>query len=148
MLCSDTMNTASRMESTGRLVDNLQCAGTRHVHLSASCSFSLLHFCSHLLLVCNPRVRTAHATNLVVCYCRGQHLNVTADVEHAVHVRSSGVPGRIHVSDATFNLLPQESWEPTGGVDVKGKVRPNLLSCQSVLSCASLLSSHCQTACC
>jgi len=34
----------------------------------------------------------------------------------------AGVPGRIHVSNATRSLLPHEPWEPTGGVQVKGKV--------------------------
>ncbi len=32
------------------------------------------------------------------------------------------MPGRIHVSDSTHELLPHEQWEPTGGVEVKGKV--------------------------
>eukprot|EP00983_Pelagomonas_calceolata_P042632 1138583-Pelagomonas_calceolata.AAC.3 len=32
-----------------------------------------------------------------------------------------GVPCRIHVSEATHKLLMHEKWEPTGGVEVKGK---------------------------
>lgn len=27
------------------------------------------------------------------------------------------------MSEATYKLLPDEQWEPTGGVEVKGKVR-------------------------
>jgi len=41
----------------------------------------------------------------------------------ASRMESTGVPGRIHVSEATRNLLPQEEWEATGGVEVKGKGR-------------------------
>jgi len=33
----------------------------------------------------------------------------------------AGVPGRIHVSETTHALLLHEQWEPTGGVEVKGK---------------------------
>ncbi|KAF5828584.1 hypothetical protein DUNSADRAFT_17388 [Dunaliella salina] len=39
----------------------------------------------------------------------------------ASRMESTGVPGRIHVSETTQRLLPQESWESTGGVEVKGK---------------------------
>ncbi|KAF5831690.1 nucleotide cyclase [Dunaliella salina] len=39
----------------------------------------------------------------------------------ASRMESTGVPGRIHVSEATRNLLLNEDWEPTGGVEVKGK---------------------------
>ncbi|KAF5831695.1 nucleotide cyclase [Dunaliella salina] len=39
----------------------------------------------------------------------------------ASRMESTGVPGRIHVSEATRNLLLNEAWEPTGGVEVKGK---------------------------
>ncbi|KAF5843538.1 nucleotide cyclase [Dunaliella salina] len=37
-------------------------------------------------------------------------------------MESTGLPGRIHVSETTHNLLCEsELWEPTGGVEVKGK---------------------------
>eukprot|EP00983_Pelagomonas_calceolata_P031665 992936-Pelagomonas_calceolata.AAC.1 len=36
---------------------------------------------------------------------------------------AAGLPGRIHVSETTHNLLQHaEHWEATGGVEVKGKV--------------------------
>ncbi|PNW74300.1 hypothetical protein CHLRE_13g603350v5 [Chlamydomonas reinhardtii] len=41
----------------------------------------------------------------------------------ASRMESSGEPGAIHVSAATRELVPGEDWEPTGGVDVKGKGR-------------------------
>eukprot|EP00200_Dunaliella_tertiolecta_P001993 CAMPEP_0202356486 /NCGR_PEP_ID=MMETSP1126-20121109/10928_1 /ASSEMBLY_ACC=CAM_ASM_000457 /TAXON_ID=3047 /ORGANISM="Dunaliella tertiolecta, Strain CCMP1320" /LENGTH=605 /DNA_ID=CAMNT_0048949245 /DNA_START=191 /DNA_END=2009 /DNA_ORIENTATION=- len=43
----------------------------------------------------------------------------------ASRMESTGVPGRIHVSEATYNLLPHAhgEWEATGGVEVKGKGR-------------------------
>jgi hypothetical protein len=36
-------------------------------------------------------------------------------------MESTGIPGRIHVSDAFMRLVPDESWEASGGVQVKGK---------------------------
>ncbi|GFH23607.1 guanylate cyclase domain-containing protein [Haematococcus lacustris] len=36
--------------------------------------------------------------------------------------KSTAPPGRIQVTEATYRLLPHEQWEPTGGVEVKGKV--------------------------
>uniref|UniRef100_A0A6S8Q644 Guanylate cyclase domain-containing protein n=1 Tax=Dunaliella tertiolecta TaxID=3047 RepID=A0A6S8Q644_DUNTE len=39
----------------------------------------------------------------------------------ASRMESTGVPGRIHVSETTQKLLPAERWESTGGVQVKGK---------------------------
>jgi len=39
----------------------------------------------------------------------------------ASRMESTGVPCRIHVSEATHKLLMHEKWEPTGGVEVKGK---------------------------
>lgn len=36
-------------------------------------------------------------------------------------MESTGVAGRIHVSSALRAQLPQERWEATGGVQVKGK---------------------------
>uniref|UniRef100_A0A7S3VNZ9 Guanylate cyclase domain-containing protein n=1 Tax=Dunaliella tertiolecta TaxID=3047 RepID=A0A7S3VNZ9_DUNTE len=39
----------------------------------------------------------------------------------ASRMESTGVPGRIHVSETTHQLLPHEAWESTGGVEVKGK---------------------------
>ncbi|KAF5842754.1 adenylate and guanylate cyclase catalytic domain-containing protein [Dunaliella salina] len=39
----------------------------------------------------------------------------------ASRMESTGVPGRIHVSKATRDLLQEEMWEATGGVEVKGK---------------------------
>jgi len=35
----------------------------------------------------------------------------------------AGVKGRIHASESTYKLLQHEQWEPTGGIEVKGKVR-------------------------
>ncbi|KAF5829149.1 nucleotide cyclase [Dunaliella salina] len=42
-------------------------------------------------------------------------------VNTSSRMESTGVPGKIHVSEATRNLLPSEMWEATGGVEVKGK---------------------------
>lgn len=41
----------------------------------------------------------------------------------ASRMESTSVPGRIQVSETTHALLPHEAWQPTGGVEVKGKVR-------------------------
>lgn len=40
-----------------------------------------------------------------------------------IRMESTGEAGRIHVSQAFASLLPNERWLPTGGVEVKGKVR-------------------------
>ncbi|GLI65801.1 hypothetical protein VaNZ11_009422 [Volvox africanus] len=43
-------------------------------------------------------------------------------VNTASRMESTGLPGRIHVSEATKILLPDEPWEPRGeGIEVKGK---------------------------
>ncbi|GIM08462.1 hypothetical protein Vretimale_12416, partial [Volvox reticuliferus] len=42
-------------------------------------------------------------------------------INTASRMESTGVPGAIHVSQATRDLTPVESWEPTGGVEAKGK---------------------------
>ncbi|KAL6765651.1 hypothetical protein V8C86DRAFT_506461 [Haematococcus lacustris] len=39
----------------------------------------------------------------------------------ASRMESTAPPGRIQVTEATYRLLPHEQWEPTGGVEVKGK---------------------------
>ncbi|KXZ54068.1 hypothetical protein GPECTOR_5g175 [Gonium pectorale] len=49
-------------------------------------------------------------------------------VNTASRMESTSQPGRIHVSGDTRALLPNERWEPTGGVEVKGKgVMPTYL---------------------
>ena len=42
-------------------------------------------------------------------------------VNMASRMESTGVPGRVHASKATRDLLPDEPWEATGGVEAKGK---------------------------
>ncbi|KAG2434134.1 hypothetical protein HXX76_007861 [Chlamydomonas incerta] len=42
-------------------------------------------------------------------------------VNTASRMESTGVPGAIHVSAAVRELVPGEAWEPTGGVEAKGK---------------------------
>ena len=42
-------------------------------------------------------------------------------VNTASRMESNGVPGRVHASKATRDLLPDEDWEATGGVEAKGK---------------------------
>ena len=42
-------------------------------------------------------------------------------VNTASRMESKGVPGKIHVSKATRDLLPQANWKATGGVEAKGK---------------------------
>lgn len=42
-------------------------------------------------------------------------------INTASRMESTGLPGAIHVSQATRDLTPNEPWEPTGGVEVRGK---------------------------
>ncbi|GLC70669.1 hypothetical protein PLESTF_001020000 [Pleodorina starrii] len=44
-------------------------------------------------------------------------------INTASRMESTGRPGAIHVSAATRDLVPEEAWEPTGGVEAKGKGR-------------------------
>jgi class 3 adenylate cyclase len=39
----------------------------------------------------------------------------------AARLETSCPPGRIHVSADTCALLPEEEWEPVGGVELKGQ---------------------------
>ncbi|GLI68380.1 hypothetical protein VaNZ11_012708 [Volvox africanus] len=36
-------------------------------------------------------------------------------------MESTGQPGAIHASESAFSLLKSEAWEPTGGIEIKGK---------------------------
>ncbi|PNH08005.1 Soluble guanylate cyclase 88E [Tetrabaena socialis] len=45
----------------------------------------------------------------------GDTMNVASRME------STGEAGAIHISQATRDLVPQEAWEPRGGMEVKGK---------------------------
>ncbi|KAG2501536.1 hypothetical protein HYH03_000043 [Edaphochlamys debaryana] len=42
-------------------------------------------------------------------------------INTASRMESTGAAGAIHVSQATRDLVPSEAWEPTGGVEAKGK---------------------------
>ncbi|KAF5842757.1 nucleotide cyclase [Dunaliella salina] len=44
-------------------------------------------------------------------------------MDTASRMESTGMPGRIHASEATRNMLPHVDWEATGGVEVEGKGR-------------------------
>jgi hypothetical protein len=49
------------------------------------------------------------------------HLTATTErTRRASRMESTGVPGSIHVSEATQALLQGEDWEPTGGIEVRG----------------------------
>lgn len=101
------MNTASRMESTGRHVrllrhTMLQDISTPANHQLTRSTLNPEQY-KDVFFLSKPCPGVAEAA-----YCR-------------VHP-ASGVPGRVHVSETTFKLLPQEKWEPTGGINVKGKV--------------------------
>jgi hypothetical protein len=49
------------------------------------------------------------------CPCSGDTMNTASRME------STCKPGCIHVSDAFAKLLPSESWQSMGGVQVKGE---------------------------
>ncbi|KAG2447412.1 hypothetical protein HYH02_007739 [Chlamydomonas schloesseri] len=52
----------------------------------------------------------------------GDTVNTTSRME------STGVPGAIHASESAYQLLRAEAWQPTGGIEVKGKgVMPTYL---------------------
>ncbi|KAG2501657.1 hypothetical protein HYH03_000161 [Edaphochlamys debaryana] len=44
-------------------------------------------------------------------------------INTASRMESTGSPGAIHVSRETYDLVPGEDWQPTGGVEAKGKGR-------------------------
>ncbi|GIL83575.1 hypothetical protein Vretifemale_12365 [Volvox reticuliferus] len=57
---------------------------------------------------------------------RGGHFTTHAPqagdtVNTASRMESTGSPGCIHVSQSTYELLRDEAWVPTGGIEVKGK---------------------------
>ncbi|PNH05888.1 Atrial natriuretic peptide receptor 2 [Tetrabaena socialis] len=66
-------------------------------------------------------------------------------VNTASRMESTGEAGAIHVSQATRDLCPDEPWEPTGGVEVKGKGRMLtylLRSAAEAESCAPQYGAH------
>eukprot|EP00200_Dunaliella_tertiolecta_P012851 CAMPEP_0202391218 /NCGR_PEP_ID=MMETSP1127-20130417/91720_1 /ASSEMBLY_ACC=CAM_ASM_000462 /TAXON_ID=3047 /ORGANISM="Dunaliella tertiolecta, Strain CCMP1320" /LENGTH=807 /DNA_ID=CAMNT_0048993637 /DNA_START=585 /DNA_END=3009 /DNA_ORIENTATION=- len=72
------------------------------------------------------RVRVGMHTGDVVSGLIGSKLpkfSIFGDTMNtASRMESTGLPGRIHVSETTHKLLQHtELWEPTGGVEVKGK---------------------------
>eukprot|EP00967_Tisochrysis_lutea_P079796 scaffold109315_cov18-Tisochrysis_lutea.AAC.1 len=59
-----------------------------------------------------------HAAHEPIFCC----LNFDLNRNTAARMESTGVPGRIHVSETTQGLLPEYAWESVGLIPVKGKV--------------------------
>ena len=103
----DTINTASRMESTCTpgewLFPSLLLASVHHVHLS--CALLLIsHWpIGNCDIQCAPSYRSPHILSLLTLFC----LSVSSPFALA--------PGHIQVSVATWALLwDTEVWNPTG----------------------------------
>ena len=120
----DSMNTASRMEVRARGV------GGMHAVVGPYSANRLLFIWSYPRTAKQFEYRTRVLLNTSSCLpaclpgpplyrmCSPSHMLPTTTTRCP---QSTGVPGRIQVSEATHTLLPGERWEPSGGIEVKGK---------------------------
>lgn len=110
---------------------------TEHMSQSSSCARNILAFSKDALCAAQETIipsslddehlsiRIGIHTGDVVSGMIGQKLpkfSLFGDTMNiASRMESCGKPNRIHVSQDTYHLLPEQAWEYTGGVYVKGR---------------------------